>query len=65
MPHSNTFAPRTTSSASAWVLLTVLFTPVVLQILSEVLEFLTRVARKAVEDGIEKEVSGSLSSCNV
>jgi hypothetical protein len=36
--------------------LTVLLTPAILHILSEVLEFLTRVAKKAVEDGLAKEI---------
>ena len=37
--------------------LAVLLTPVILQILSEVFEFLTTVAKKGVEDGVKKEVS--------
>jgi len=35
----------------------VLLTPVVLQVMSEVIEFLTRIAKKAVEDGVQKEAS--------
>lgn len=36
--------------------MTILLTPAVLHILSEVFEFLTRVAKKAAEDGLAKEI---------
>jgi hypothetical protein len=42
--------------------LTVFFTPVVLYVLSEVVDTLARIARKAVEDGVSKEFTAVLQS---
>lgn len=42
--------------------LTVFFTPVVLHVLSEVVDSLARIARKAIEDGVSREFTAVLQS---